>query len=738
MDGKAPGGGRLPYSRALDGLRGFAVAVVLLFHAGVPHVTGGHLGVTAFFTLSGFLITALLLKERHDTGGIHLLSFWARRARRLVPAMLVCFLLVAVVVHFSDTAPGDGLVGDAVASAMWVANWRFVLDHQSYGDLFALPSPFQHFWSLAVEEQFYVVFPLVVVVLLGVRAARPRIGRLTLLLVGLIGLSTWQAARLYTEGAGLGHAYYGTDARMAELLVGALLAVLLVRADGVRTLSGRRAHLVQALGGLGLAGLLVACATLEKGSAPLYRGGFLAVALCTAAVIAAVMQPGSPVGRLLGVRPLVLLGLISYGAYLYHWPLFLLLTESQTGASPVVLFGLRITATLSLATLSLVLLERPIRRGVLPAAPAFVAWGSGLVAGLAAVALVAGSLVAPATETATAGAQEEAILALPPPEDPVPSLSAGPSPRPSAAASPGSAGTSATATRPRSRVVAAPAAPQPAPRKRAPAKKQAVPQQFTQDPQESEVPPVPPRVEGNLRVVMVGDSIGDNLGWALRVWAKDRPDVTAYNLAVPACPVSRGGDRRLDPDHPFPVDPACGWWDDPSSERYKAFQQFDPDIVVVQDSVNEVFDRKLSSWNDWQGPGDTQFDEWLIDEYQTAVDRWTAGGAKVLMTNALCGDWQRYEHFKGLQNPEQRVSALNNIVYPRLRDVRTADIFGRICPGGQYTDEVEGYPDGRPDGFHFAMQASPLITRRWLGPIVLEVAGRASPAPSPAASPSPS
>ena len=737
MEGTEPAGGRLPYSRALDGLRGLAVAVVLLFHADVPQVTGGHLGVTAFFTLSGFLITALLLTERHGTGRIHLPSFWARRARRLVPAMLVCFLLVAVVVYVSDTAPAEGLVWDAVASAMWAANWRFVLDHQSYGDLFALPSPFQHFWSLAVEEQFYVVFPLVVVVLLGVRAARPRIGRLTLLLVGLIALSTWQSARLYTDGAGLGHAYYGTDARMAELLVGALLAVLLVRAGGVITLSGWRARGVQALGGLGLVGLLVACATVEKGSAVLYRGGFLAVALCTAAVIAAVMQPASPVGRLLGLRPLVLLGLISYGAYLYHWPLFLLLTESQTGASPAVLFAMRMTATLSLATLSLVLLERPVRRGALPAAPALVAWGSGLVAGLASVALVAGSLVAPVAETTIAGAEEEAILALPPPESAAPIVTAGPSPRASAVASPSRAGATASAARPRSRVVAAPALPKPPPRKRAPRKKQAVPQQFTQDPQESRVPPVPARVEGNLRVVMVGDSIGDNLGWALRVWAKDRPDVTAYNLAVPACPVSRGGDRRLDPEHPFPVDPTCGWWDDPSSERYKAFQQFDPDVVVVQDSVNEVFDRKLSSWSDWQGPGDTQFDEWLIDEYQTAVDRWTAGGAKVLMTNALCGDWQRYEHFKGLQNPERRVSALNNIVYPRLRDVRTADIFDRVCPGGQYSDEVEGYPDGRPDGFHFAMQASPLITRRWLGPLVLDVAGRESTAPAPAASPSP-
>ena len=732
---------RLPYLRALDGLRGLAVAVVLLFHAGVPYVRGGHLGVTAFFTLSGFLITSLLLVERTTTGRISLPSFWARRARRLVPAMLVCFLLVAVVVHLAEAPPSDGLVWDAVAAAVWAANWRFVLDQQTYGDLFTMPSPFQHFWSLAVEEQFYVLFPLLVVAVLGVRAAAPRVGRLTLVLVGLVALSTWQAARLHSEGAGLGHAYYGTDARMAELLVGALLAVALVRGGELVTLSRRAGQVVQAAGVAGLLGLVVACALVEKGSAFLYRGGFLLAAVCTAAVIAAVVQPGSPVGRVLGLRPLVLLGLVSYGAYLFHWPLFLLLTESFTGAPPVVVLLLRLSVTLGLAWLSFVVLETPVRRGALPAVPAFAAWGTGLTAGVLAVAMTAGVFAPPVQEgeVTAATSEEEVLAAMPGPPSPLPAVSAKATPK-APAAGPTRAGRQAVASRPRRQVVAAPQtqAPPPPPPKRRTRAKQPVPAQFTEDPKQSDVPPVPSATAGQLKVVMVGDSIGDNLGWALRVWAKERGDVVAYNLAIPACPISRGGERRLDPDHPFPVDPVCGWWDDPSSERYKAFQQFDADVVVVQDSVNEVFDRKFPSWDDWRGPGDPRYHEWLISEYQTAIDRWSANGAKVLMTNALCGDWQRYEHFRGLQNPELRVSSLNTGVYPRLRGVTIANIFDRICPGGQFRDEVEGYPDGRPDGFHFAMQASPLVARNWLGPKVLQVVGRRdTTAPSESPSPAP-
>src|SRR3954447_7260701 len=188
---------RIPYSPALDGLRGLAVLAVLLFHASVPGVRGGHLGVSVFFTLSGFLITTLLVVERRTTGRIVLHRFWARRARRLVPAMILTFFLVAIVLKMSPESPNSGVLGDAIAAATWVANWRFILTGTSYADLFALPSPFQHFWSLAVEEQFYLLFPLLLLVVLGRRRGHPRTWLLAAVLSGLAVASTVQAALLF-------------------------------------------------------------------------------------------------------------------------------------------------------------------------------------------------------------------------------------------------------------------------------------------------------------------------------------------------------------------------------------------------------------------------------------------------------------------------------------------------------------------------------------------------------------
>jgi hypothetical protein len=225
--------------------------------------------------------------------------------------------------------------------------------------------------------------------------------------------------------------------------------------------------------------------------------------------------------------------------------------------------------------------------------------------------------------------------------------------------------------------------------------------------------------EGAVKVAMVGDSLGDNLGSGLRAWAKDRTDVVVYNLAVPACPHSRGKDRRIGPSTRFDVDPSCAWWDDPGSERYQAFQEFDPDVVVTEDGINEVFDRRLPQWGSWRSPGQPQFDSWLYDEYGTVFDRWRAGGAQLLLVNTPCGDWDRT--FQEVQNPELRVQSVN-LVYERLAGVSRADLFQRVCPNGQYSDEVEGIPDARPDGFHFIPEASAALATNWLGPLVLQTA----------------
>jgi peptidoglycan/LPS O-acetylase OafA/YrhL len=335
--------------------------------------------------------------ERHQTGTVDLRQFWTRRARRLVPALLLCFPLVALVVLLSPERPTSGLVLDAVAAATWVANWRFIFAEQTYADLFALPSPFQHFWSLAVEEQFYLFFPLVLLAVLGVGAARARTGRLAVLLGLLVVASTVQAARLHAEHGPLGHAYYGTDARLAEILVGSMLALALVGPEGVRALSRWTRRAISAAGCAGLAGLVVLMLTLEKDADLTYRGGFLLAACCTGAVVAACLQPTSPVTRLLAWRPLVWLGVLSYGVYLFHWPLFQLLSARYTGLDGVPLLALRVSLVLGLAWLSYTLLERPVRNGGLPARPAIGGWATGAVAGVVIVAAASTAVTLPTT-----------------------------------------------------------------------------------------------------------------------------------------------------------------------------------------------------------------------------------------------------------------------------------------------------------------------------------------------------
>ena len=728
-----PDRSRLPYLPALDGLRGIALVAILLAHGGVDRVRGGHLALTAFFTLSGFLITALLLVERHTTGTVDLRQFWTRRARRLVPALLVCFPLIAAVVLLADTPPSDGLLLDAVAAATWVANWRFVLSDQSYADVFALPSPFQHFWSLAVEEQFYVVFPLLLLLVLGVRRARPRTGRLALLLGVLVVASTLQLAHLHAEGGVLGRAYYGTDARVAEILVGSLLALALVGPQGLRRLGRPAGAAVDALGVVGLGGLLVLALTLDESADLTYRGGFLLAACCTAAVVASGVRDGSPVHRLLSARPLVQLGLISYGVYLFHWPLFLLLTETQTGLSTGPLLVLRLAVVLTLAWLSHRLLEMPVRRNALPALPAFGGWATGALAGVVIVTAAGTAVTLPQVaepdEVQAVSAPGLAPQPAVPAQEPVAaaSPSATPPPPPPAAVSSPLAPRAAPAPRqapPRRSpppTVPPPSAPKAASGPR-PKPAKTVPPKFVKDPTDEPVPTVPPRVPGRLRVAIVGDSIAGDLGTGLARYAEDAAaDMQVVSFALGGCPVTRGEMRRVTEDRLFPVEEGCSWWADRQSDRWRAFTEYDPHLVLLSAGIDEAFDRKLDQWDDWLSPGDPRFDEHLVQEYRFAVGRLTSLGAEVMLADAPCADWDRYEPFRRMRNGDLRIRAVN-LAYQRLSGVRRLDLNARVCPGGQYSDDVEGVENGRYDGFHFTVEAQDALARNWHGPLVEQAA----------------
>jgi peptidoglycan/LPS O-acetylase OafA/YrhL len=370
--------------RPLDGVRALAVLAVLGAHAGIPFLPGGFVGVDVFFVLSGFLITSLLYAELAVTGRIHLGGFWTRRARRLLPAALV--MIVAVLAARPLFVPDSvaGLRGDAIAAALWSGNWRWALHGTDYFAQGGTPSPLQHTWSLAVEEQFYVVWPLL---LLACRAAKRR----RLLALSLAGAAASALGTYVLAGvASPGRVYFGTDTRAQELLVGAALAALLAptwrwRSD---TPSGRRSPQPAARGPLplllsvcGLAALAGVATTADGAPSEFRHGLLLLTALAAAALVAGVvLDSGQAVARLLSTRLLVGIGRISYGLYLWHWPVYLALDGERTGLHGYGLAALRVAVTGVLAGASFVLIERPAQRVQVRARRVLPAAGTGVAA----------------------------------------------------------------------------------------------------------------------------------------------------------------------------------------------------------------------------------------------------------------------------------------------------------------------------------------------------------------------
>ncbi len=353
------------YMPGLDGLRALAVLAVIAYHEQLGWAPGGLLGVGVFFTLSGYLITDLLLGQWARSGGLNLGDFWLRRARRLLPALFVMLAVVTAWVTVVSPSRLASLRGAVAAAATYSSNWFYIYTHNSYFARFAPPGPFDHLWSLAVEEQFYLVWPWLL--LLGVyflRGRRPGAVRwLVLPTLVLAAVSAAAMLMLYHPGYDPTRVYEGSDTRACGLLAGAALAMVWPSRRTARTALWSRV----ALDGAGLAGLAVIGVMIWRVgqySSFTYQGGLVLLSLATAGVVAAVACPGSLVGVILGWKPLRWIGVRSYGIYLWHFPV-IILTSPANSAENLPRAAWQVAASVGIAALSWRFVEEPIRRGAL-------------------------------------------------------------------------------------------------------------------------------------------------------------------------------------------------------------------------------------------------------------------------------------------------------------------------------------------------------------------------------------
>jgi peptidoglycan/LPS O-acetylase OafA/YrhL len=355
------------YMPGLDGLRALAVLAVIAYHEQFAWAPGGLLGVGVFFTLSGFLITGILISQWSKLGRIKLGDFWLHRARRLLPALFVMLAVVTAWVTVADRARLASLRPAVGAAAAYFSNWYLIARNQSYFARFAPPAPLDHLWSLAVEEQFYLLWPLLLLAgLIAARKLRIPTAWLIVPTAILTAASVYAMLTLYQPGQDPTRVYEGTDTRAFGLLIGVMLALAWPSAGerGARPASRWTRVLLDAAGLAGLAVIGLLIWRVGQYSPFAYRGGLVLLSVATAAVVAATAYPASIVGRALGWGPLRWIGVRSYGIYLWHFPVIVM--TSQPNVKPgLLLAGLQIAASILLAALSWQLIEEPIRHGAI-------------------------------------------------------------------------------------------------------------------------------------------------------------------------------------------------------------------------------------------------------------------------------------------------------------------------------------------------------------------------------------
>lgn len=671
---------------ALDGLRGLAVLAVVAYH--FDALEGGYLGVDLFFVLSGFLITSLMIHEVKRTGTVSLGAFWVRRARRLLPALYVVLLAGALYAAFvASEAELPAIRRDGITGLFYVANWAQITAKAAYFDQYGVPSIFRHLWSLAIEEQFYLVWPLIAGGVL--RFARQPVRALGAVSAAGAVASMSAAIWMYVPSTPVERLYFGTDTRAGAILVGAFVACLselaagrsvpsgaasrsAANGAGAATVAGKSAGVVRTFVAVLSLAALISCWFWLAGTDPqLWRGG-----LATCGILAGVLIgiAGSPragrLGSMLSVRPLAWFGTVSYGLYLWHWPVRVVLDESRVGLRGPGLFAVRFVISVALATVSFYAIEQPVRRGVglwrrrsarRPNMPMARAGGrpgvrparTGLmVAGTSAVIAVA--LVAatrpPQVTMSSAQVLEQAQ---------------------SRQVARSDAASKATATT---------------------------------------APPLVSQGEP-LRVLVFGDSVGDNIGQGMRSLAKER-GFAATSLARVGCPLALVPGRNLD----------AGQWVSDPPECSKILDRFDqalaevrPNLAIVSFGSAADFGRELPSGLvvDACTP---EYDQWRTETWETLFRHMMRSGVAVAATTVS------YIRRYGV---DARWDSKTDCLNRSLRDAaestgaRVVDLGQWTCPSKTCIRSLGGVAV-RPDGLHYNDQLTPVVASWILSQVVAD------------------
>jgi peptidoglycan/LPS O-acetylase OafA/YrhL len=668
---------RLAYLPALDGVRAFAVIAVMIYHGGPFFAPGGFMGVDTFFVLSGFLITSLLVGEWRETLTIKLGAFWARRARRLLPALFMMLIFVAIlasVILPKGTYPSLRL--DALATLLYVSNWHFVLVGTNYFNETSTASPLIHTWSLAVEEQFYLVWPLVV---LGIMRLTRNLRVLLYVCCAAALASAVEMFVLSLHAVSFNRMYLGTDTRAQCLFIGAALAVVLAMATqrgrdaaaGHPELwkpPGSRAKAICGLAGLvGAAASLAIWVSTSTTSTFPYRGGFFLIGLATAGIIVAIVgAPRSPVPRFLSLAPIRYIGRISYGLYIWHWPIFIWMNHAMAGTTGAPLFFTKLAVTFAVSVASYHLVELPIRQG------SFLRQGRAWIAAPSGVAVVLIALVA-----ATAGVSGPATAVGTPTTT--------------------STSSSAVATTTPTTAVAA--------------------------------PPV--------RVLLFGDSVALTLGEGLA----DASMEAKYNYVLSdkgilGCGVVFGpevelmGARDSTPAacNGTPFKPGTPVNQQPWPYQWlNAMSVVQPNVVVLLAGRWEVVNREyLGQWTNILNP---TYAAYVKHQLELTSELVNATGARMVFLTAACND--EGEQPDGAPWPEDnpaRIAIYNRLVrevaaeHPATDSV--VDLHAAVCPDGKYSATKDGVQIRTPnDGVHFTIAAGPILAPYLMPEIV--AAGRA-------------